>query len=126
METLKMAKKNPQKSLKPRKSISLKQKMRVITLSDQKKRTCEIVEQTGYTESTIRGIVKRRDAIIKAFELLQNRSRPNQTRLRDEKMLKMEDLLYTWILDCNDKNIEIDGVIVQSKAIKFIKDLYKT
>ena len=34
-------------------------------------------------------------------------------------------MLYAWILDCNDKDIEIDGVIIQEKAKRILASLCK-
>ena len=93
-------------------------------LSEKNFRTIEIVDQTNFAESTIRGIVSRKEEIKDAYTSLQKRSVSNQSRLRDSKILKMEDHLYVWICDCNDKNIYIDGVMIQSKAKKLMTSCY--
>ena len=73
-----MSSKHPKKSLKVRKTISLEQKMEIIRLSEKNFRTIEIVDQTNFAESTIRGIVSRKEEIKDAYTSLQKRSVSNQ------------------------------------------------
>ena len=99
--------------------------MAVIRYVEDKYWTIDISGLTNLCESTIRGIKKNSEAIKKAYNSLQNRSIALQTKIRDENIMKMEEMLYAWILDCNDKNIEIDSIICQEKARKILNNITK-
>ena len=113
------------KTLKQRKMISLDTKMKIIRMHEERYKNFQIRDAVNLADLIFRTIIKSSVEIKTTHALLQQRSQSNQTKLRDDKNIKMEEMLYAWILDCNDKDIEIDGVIIQEKARRILASLCK-
>ena len=91
------------KSLKSRSVISIESKMKIITLSEEKYKNYEIANIMGYGESTIRGILEKKKQIKAAYDSISSHSAQKQYKIRSNHVLKIEEMLYRYIVDCNKK-----------------------
>lgn len=101
-----------------RKSISLHDKISMLDMFKNGKRTCEVAKLFGLNESTVRTIRQNEDKIRTLAA-----TGATTFRRRSAIMDKMEQELLAWIEDNIQKEIQFDSIIVKQKALEIFNCL---
>ena len=107
---------------RPRKVLSLEEKMDIIRRYDQGQRTSDIVRATGVSESTLRTIRASREKIAGSIALGSTGAAKRTHTVRNPGLNRTEEMLKDWITKQTQRNIPVSMGIIQTKA----REIYGT
>lgn len=99
-----------------RKTITLETKLEVIKKHNNNIRTVDIANHLGLAESTVRSIIKNKDAILAAGKSAMPLHAKTVSYMRSPLMINMEKLLNIFIEDNSQRRIPMSTLIIREKA----------
>lgn len=108
---------------KSRKSISLADKMKVISSFESGQRAVDIARTLGLTPTTVRTIRSNANKIKSSIQNVSSLSSTKVNRTRSSIVENMEKLLALWIEDQNQRNVPVSLAVIQTKAKSLYDDL---
>lgn len=100
-----------------RKVISLGTKLDIIKRFDNGENKAYISRALGLSQSTVRAILSKASKYREKGKTTFALSSMQCTRNRSPLMIEIEDLLLTWLEECNQKRIPVHGNNIQLKAL---------
>uniref|UniRef100_A0A8C4XF96 Tigger transposable element-derived protein 4 n=1 Tax=Erpetoichthys calabaricus TaxID=27687 RepID=A0A8C4XF96_ERPCA len=103
------------------KMLSIAEKVTVIRAVEKgDKKKVEIAKQFGIPTSTLSTFLKEKEKILKLYS---EKSCGHQKRMRECEYPVTEQCILKWFVQARDRNIPIDGKLLQAKAEEFAKEL---
>ena len=120
MPTKKKEKKSETKGKKQtRKVLTIELKIAIIKMHDKGATNSKIAREKKLGESTIRGIIKKKEDILKQAEIMTESGVEltiSSRQSRSRAMLKMETLIVIWLQDLETRNFPVGLAQIQEKA----------
>ncbi|XP_039602214.1 tigger transposable element-derived protein 4-like [Polypterus senegalus] len=102
------------------KTLSIAEKViRAVEKGDKKK--VEIAKQFSIPASTLSTFLKEKEKILKLYS--EKKSCGYQKRMRECEYTVIEQCVLKWFVQARDRNVPIDGKLLQAKAEEFAKEL---
>jgi hypothetical protein len=108
---------------KKRKVITVDTKLDIIKQFDNGQSKASISRALGLSESTVRLIVSKSNEYKEQGKVASTSFSILCTRNRGSILVEMENLLITWLEDCNQKRIPIDSNNIMVKALSLFSSL---
>lgn len=108
-----------------RKFISIEKKIRILDQLKKGNRVSIVSKKFNLNEGTVRTIRRNEEKIRAHAAVGSSISAKKISRPKDILMCKMEKLLMAWIEERNTKQLPINKIIVQQKALTIFHDLQK-
>uniref|UniRef100_A0A8C4XHT4 HTH CENPB-type domain-containing protein n=1 Tax=Erpetoichthys calabaricus TaxID=27687 RepID=A0A8C4XHT4_ERPCA len=103
------------------KTLSIAEKVTVIRAIEKgDKKKVEIAKQSGILTSTLSTFLKEKEKILKLYS---EKSCGHQKRMRECEYPVIEQCVLKWFVQARDRNVPIDGKLLQVKAEDFAKEL---
>ena len=107
---------------RPRKVMSLEEKMDILRRYDQGQRTADIVKATGVSESMLQTIRASKERIEASIAQGSSSAAKKTHTVRNPGLNRTEEMLKDWIHKQNQRNLPLTMGILQTKA----KVIYET
>jgi hypothetical protein len=108
---------------KKRKVITLDTKLDIINQFDDGQSKASISRALGLSESTVRLILFKFNEYKEQGKAASTSFSIRCSRNRSSTLVEMENLLITWLEDCNQKRISIDTNNIMVKALRLFSSL---
>ena len=105
---------------KRRVHLPLEKKLEIIQRFENGERIAQIARDNGMNESSVRVITKKKDQIKELGEGSSPYAKNIIKKQRSYAMQTMEQMLLTWISDCEKNNVSLSALRIKTKA----KSLY--
>uniref|UniRef100_A0A8C4RRF5 Tigger transposable element-derived protein 4 n=1 Tax=Erpetoichthys calabaricus TaxID=27687 RepID=A0A8C4RRF5_ERPCA len=103
------------------KMLSIAEKVTVIRAVEKgDKKKVEIAKQFGIPTSALSTFLKEKEKILKLYS---EKSCGHQKRMRECEYPVIEQCVLKWFVQARDRNVPIDGKLLQAKAEEFAKEL---
>jgi hypothetical protein len=105
-------------------TLTLDERVKVLSLySDGNGKSCrKIAEELGVGKTQVQAIIKRKAEVLESYEgnISSDRRRLKGRKTGNEEI---NELCWKWFQDCTTRRVNVSGPLLQSKALKFAKDL---
>jgi hypothetical protein len=108
---------------KKRKVITLNTKLDIIKRFDKGQSKASISRALGLSESTVRLILSKSSEYKEEGEVASTSFSIRCTRNRSSILVEMENILITWLEDCNQKRIPFGTNNIMVKALSLFSSL---
>ena len=108
---------------KARKTLSLETKLNVIKQHEEGKKIISIARDLQLSHSTVSTILKNKDRIKEAVKAAAPMKSTIITKQREGPIAEMEKMLFTWLEDNRQRNVQVMLQAVQSKATSLFRML---
>lgn len=102
--------------------MNIGEKLKIIELLEKGETVASIARKFNVNESTIRTIRNNKNKIRESSSGIGAHAKLSKV-IRNVNLIKMEDLLITWIQDLIHKKIPLDGKTIRQQAINFFQYL---
>lgn len=97
-----------------RKALSLEIKVAVINAIENGQKKADVCRKFGLVNSTVGGIIKNKEKIMKSYE-----DGAGRKRIRTCAKTNIDDALIKWFKQCRSANLPINGPLLMQKAEEF-------
>ncbi|XP_054060076.1 tigger transposable element-derived protein 4 [Rissa tridactyla] len=111
----------PQPVVRRKKSISIEEKIDIISAVESGKKKAEIAAKYGIKKNSLSSIMKNKEKVLEAFESL--RFDPKRKRLRTAFYTDLEEALVKWYRMAQCLNVPVNGPMLRLKANDFAQKL---
>lgn len=108
---------------KQRFGLTLLEKVAVLDLLKTGMSIASVARKYFRNESSIRAIKKREKEIRQAVSSSAPVATKVMTQVRDESLVKMEKILFSWLENRNSQQLPIDGNMLRIKALEIYKQV---
>ena len=106
---------------KPRKTLTLEERVKVINMNSSGKSCKKIAEELGVGKTQIQCIMKRKAEVLEDFESSTSLNRKRKMRKTGNE--EINELLLKWFTDCTARRIPVTGPLMKEKALQFASQL---
>ena len=110
---------------RPRKVMSLEEKMDIIRRYERGQRTADIVRATGVSESTLRTIRGSKEKITASIAQGSSAAAKKTHTVRNPGINRTEEMLKDWIQKQTHRNIPVSMGIIHTKAKEIYEEVTK-
>ncbi|XP_009994284.1 PREDICTED: tigger transposable element-derived protein 4 [Chaetura pelagica] len=111
----------PQPAVRRKKSISIEEKISIISAVESGKKKADIAAKYGIKKNSLSAIMKNKEKVFEAFESL--RFDPKRKRLRTAFYSDLEEALMKWYRIAQCLNVPVNGPMLRLKANDFAQQL---
>ncbi|KAM6401085.1 tigger transposable element-derived protein 4 [Pluvialis apricaria] len=111
----------PQPVVRRKKSISIEEKIDIISAVESGKKKADIAAKYGIKKNSLSSIMKNKEKVLEAFESL--RFDPKRKRLRTAFYTDLEEALMKWYRMAQCLNVPVNGPMLRLKANDFAQKL---
>ncbi|XP_008492084.2 tigger transposable element-derived protein 4 [Calypte anna] len=111
----------PQPIVRRKKSISIEEKIDIISAVESGKKKADIAAKYGIKKNSLSSIMKNKEKVLEAFESL--RFDPKRKRLRTAFYTDLEEALMKWYRIAQCLNVPVNGPMLRLKANDFAQQL---
>lgn len=116
-----MAEALPEPTVRRKKSISIEEKIDIISAVESGKKKADIAAKYGIKRNSLSSIMKNKEKVLEAFETL--RFDPKRKRLRTAFYADLEEALMKWYRIAQCLNVPVNGPMLRLKANDFAQKL---
>ncbi|XP_023780579.1 tigger transposable element-derived protein 4 [Cyanistes caeruleus] len=116
-----MAEALPEPTVRKKKSISIEEKIDIISAVESGKKKADVAAQYGIKRNSLSSIMKNKEKVLEAFETL--RFDPKRKRLRTAFYADLEEALMKWYRIAQCLNMPVNGPMLRLKANDFAQKL---
>ncbi|XP_054151347.1 tigger transposable element-derived protein 4 [Melozone crissalis] len=116
-----MAEGLPEATVRRKKSITIEEKIDIISAVESGKKKAEIAAKYGIKRNSLSSIMKNKEKVLEAFETL--RFDPKRKRLRTAFYADLEEALMKWYRIAQCLNVPVNGPMLRLKANDFAQKL---
>ncbi|XP_036237360.1 tigger transposable element-derived protein 4 [Molothrus ater] len=116
-----MAEALPEATVRRKKSITIEEKIDIISAVESGKKKADIAAKYGIKRNSLSSIMKNKEKVLEAFETL--RFDPKRKRLRTAFYADLEDALMKWYRIAQCLNVPVNGPMLRLKANDFAQKL---
>ncbi|TRZ16442.1 hypothetical protein HGM15179_010665 [Zosterops borbonicus] len=116
-----MAEALPEHTARRKKSISIEEKIDIISAVESGKKKADVAAKYGIKRNSLSSIMKNKEKVLEAFETL--RFDPKRKRLRTALHADLEEALMKWCRVAQCLNVPVSGPMLRLKANDFAQKL---
>nr|XP_014121998.1 tigger transposable element-derived protein 4 [Zonotrichia albicollis] len=111
----------PEATVRRKKSITIEEKIDIISAVESGEKKAEIAAKYGIKRNSLSSIMKNKEKVLEAFETL--RFDPKRKRLRTAFYADLEEALMKWYRIAQCLNVPVSGPMLRLKANDFAQKL---